>query len=86
MTPTPIWRDPPLGLACRLTGMPVSAAAAQTGSHIWCSTGSGATDPVEDDARGHAELRHPHQLRDGLLGASAHGSGRSMMNRPFDSS
>src|SRR5215831_4130389 len=41
-TPTPIWREPPLGLACKLTGRPVSAAAAHTGSHIWCKTGCGA--------------------------------------------
>src|SRR5438105_11092730 len=34
--------DPPLGWACKLTGNPVAAAAAQTGSHIWCKTGSGA--------------------------------------------
>jgi hypothetical protein len=34
VAPTPIWREPPRGLACRLTGIPVSTAAAQTGSHI----------------------------------------------------
>src|SRR5215831_12928680 len=70
-TPTPIWREPPLGLACRLTGRPVSAAATHTGSHIWCKHRLRRADPIEDDAGRQAEFRHPQQFGDRLLGCLA---------------
>src|SRR5215470_17713105 len=85
VTPTPIWRDPPRGLACRFTGTPVSAAAAHTGSHIWCNTGSGAPTQSKMTPVG----RPNSATRNSSATASSavwHGSGSSMMNRPFDSS
>src|SRR5207237_2895306 len=84
-TPTPIWRNPPRGLACRLIGRPVSAAAAQTGSHIWCNTGSGAPTQSKMTLVGRpnsATLSSSATASSGVW----HGSGRSMLNLPFDSS
>jgi len=83
-TPTPIWRDPPLGLACKLTGSPVAAAAAQTGSHIWCKTGSGAFTQSKMTPVG----RPKSATRRSSAAASSgvwQGSGSSMINRPADS-
>ena len=46
----------------------------------------GSVRPVEDDPGRQAELGHPHQLGDRLLGRHWQGNGSSMMNRPFNSS
>jgi len=84
-TPTPIWREPPRGLACRLTGSPVSAAAAQTGSQIWCMTGSGAPTQSKMTPVGSPNSATRSSSATASSGVM-HGSGSSMMNLPFDSS